>query len=455
MKRAVFCAFALYAAGAAAPAFAGKVYVPITDRNTQGGGSHRTEVRIANRDPGQERRYTRAFLPAGANGTQTREKVAQTLVLSGRTTRLVDLSTPGRFGLLEIDTAPQIQVEARMINAPASGPPSGTPVPVISSTNALPPGALTTLLGLSRNTAGGFTDLGVVNLARETAQCTVTFSRANGTGIGTTAAVSLPPLSLRNFGDALGLLGESQAVDARAEVSCDKTFFAFAAVFDAATSQFSFLSPAASGSSTLGTGGGTTPPPPQGEAIVFESRGLIHKPTPGNEFRVLPVPVAGALSLRRLVAEWDVIPGPWNPAKPSGNHNLGWVHRGKYRSNTIINLSAFGPTRNEVKNSQNLEMARQQVTTAQQALALQQGTLYHVRYVYDAENQSVTVTVSSDGQTLATLQHPATAGNRTLTVPASGLVVQFGHTAAQAAGGIEYPSYDWEYRDLRIEMYAY
>lgn len=451
MKRKLFSMILLLAAGAA-PAFAGKVYVPVVQR-TGGAGTHATEVWLANAGT-QERRYEASFLPVDTDGTAPRTPAVRTAVVGGRTVRLVNPGPAGTIGLIEIDAAPQIQIDARLVNNPAVGATTHTPVPVISSDNALAAGTTVSLLGLSRTNNGGFSDLGLVNLASQATQCGVTFTRADGTGIGQTVNVSVQPLSLRHFSDALGILGESQAADARVQVSCDRTFFAYAAVFSPGNSQFTFATPAASGASTLGTDG-TPPPPPPGDAIVFTSPGVVHTPATGNEIKAFVVPVTQALSLRRFTIELDVIPGPWTATKPDGNHNLIWVYRGKYRSNTIANLNAFGPARNGVKNTQNVDMARGKLTTDERALVLTQGVTYRVRSVYDAENGQVTTTFSSGGQTLVTLQHQATAKDRILRIPAGGFNVQFGHTAAQAAGGVEFPSYGWTFRDLRIEMLPY
>lgn len=452
MKAKLLSTFLLLAASAAVPAFAGKVYIPVVQRT--GAGSHATEVWLSNAGA-QDRRYEASFLAADTDGTLPRTPIVRAAVAGGRTIRLVNPGPAGTIGLIEIDAAQQIQIDARLANTPPTGAVTHTKVPVISSDNALPAAGTAYLLGLARTNNGGFSDLGVVNLGSQTAQCAVTFTRADGTGIGTTVGVSVQPLSLRYFNDALGILGESQAADARVQVSCDKTFFAYAAVFTPASGQFNFATPAASGASTLGSGTTPPPPPPPGEAIVFTSPGVVHASTTGNAVKAFVVPVTQALSLRRFTVEFDVIPGPWTPTKPDGSHNLIWVYRGKYRGNTIANLNAFGPARNVVRINQNVDMAAGRITNDEKAIVLTQGVTYHVKSLYDAENQQVTTTISSGGQTLITLQHEATARDRILRIPAAGFNVQFGHTAAQAAGGAEFPSYGWTYRDLRIEMLPY
>lgn len=448
MKKRLAIGLAFVAALSVSPAFAGFVYVPVLDRNGPGGSTHLTEVWVSNSGT-QERRYGTLFLPAGTNGTQRPVPSTKATLLPLRTGKLAGISSPGAPGLLEIEAGTQVLVHARMANSPASGFAGTTEVPVISSDNALAAGSTAHLQGLFRDTSGSYTDLAVVNLANQPAACDVQAFRADGTQLGGTARVTVQPLSLRHFGDALLLLGAASIADARAQVSCDRLFFAFAPVFTASRTLLTFVTPSASGASTLAGPAGPGPAP---GAIVFERSGQVHAPVVGQETRTINVPVAQPLALRRLIAEWDVVPGPWTGSRPDGNHNLIWIHRGKYRSNTLANVNTFGPPRSGLKNTQNADMAARAVTAQEVPLTLQQGVLYHLRYVYDAETNRITLTVTTGGDTVATLEMNGSVINKTITVPAAGLFVQFGHTAAQAAGGIEFPTYGWVYSNLRIEM---
>ncbi|HEX3129894.1 MAG TPA: hypothetical protein VH394_21355, partial [Thermoanaerobaculia bacterium] len=105
-----------------------------------------------------------------------------------------------------------------------------------------------------------------------------------------------------------------------------------------------------------------------------------------------------------------------------------------------------------LKNTQNLDMAAKALTLKEVPLAFQEGVTYHLHYVYDAETNRVVLTVTSQGATVATIDMEGSALNKVITVPATGLIVQFGHTAEQAAEGIEFPTYGWVYSNLRIEM---
>jgi hypothetical protein len=449
MKKRLVVGLALVVAALSiSPAFAGFVYVPVLDRGGPGGSTHLTEVWLSN-SGNQERRYGTLFLPAGSNGTERPVPSTKATVFPLRTNKLVGISSPGAPGLLEIEVGTQVFVHARMANSPASGFSGTTEVPVISSDNSLTAGSSAHLQGLFRDVGGSYTDLAVVNLSSQQAACDIQFFRADGTQLGGNARVAVQPLSLRNFGDALVLLGAASIADARAQVTCNQLFFAFAPVFTASRTLLSFVTPSASGASTLPGPAGPGPAP---GALVFERTGQLHIPVAGQEVRTFNVPVAQPLALRRFIVEWDVVPGPWTATKPDGNHNLIWIHRGKYRSNTLANVNTFGPPRSAIKNTQNVDMAAKALTLQEVPLTFQQGVSYHLRYVYDAEINKINLTVTSGGATVSTMEMNGSALNKTITVPAGGLFVQFGHTAGQAAGGIEFPTYGWVYSNLRIEM---
>jgi hypothetical protein len=448
MKRMLLGGLLLLAA--ALPAAAGNLYIPLLDRDGVGSSHQRTEVWVAN-PASQPHSFKPTFLPTGASGTPLSGTGTGTMVLNGHTSKLIGLTTPGQFGLLEIAADTDIQVEARLANSVGAGASTYTQVPVITSANTVAAGATANLLGLSRSSSGVYTDLGVVNLSTQaTTTCSVSLFRADGSQIAGTATITVEALSMRHFGDALGLLGETDVVDARAQVTCDQTFYPYAAMFNPATGILLFATPTGSGASTLGAGG--TPPP--GNSVIFTLDGVFLIPSVGHEIRQLVVPVPQALSLRSMTIDWDVTPAAFTPGHESGNHSLIWVFRGKNRSNTIANLNTFGPPVSTVKNASNVDLAPPAVTVQQTSLAFQQGTLYHIHYVYDAEHATIATTFTTGGVTAATMSQNATAKNNILTIPAIGFNVQFGNTAAQAPSG-EYPTYGWQYANLRIEMVPY
>lgn len=455
MRRALACGLGLVFLGALSPAFAGTVYVLVVDPKGPNGSTHSTELWVSNSGTAQ-RPFAATFLAAESDGTKRSGNPTQIQVSVGQTYSLTNAGIVGKYGLLEVNTSDKVSVEARLTNVSGNGSVTTyTSVPVISSANLLAAGVTAHLHGLERDaTRGDLSNLGVVNLAHQTAQCEVKLFRANGTQIGPTASISLQPLSLRHFTDAILALGETRATDARAQVTCNQTFYAFSSLYTGSTGQLTFIAPAQSGASTLTAPGepGGTPVTPG--AKVFTLSGLIHIPTVGNEAKEIKVPIEQALRVKKMIIEVDFTPGPWNPTNLSGNHAIIWVHRGKYRSGTICNTNAFGPGRSVVKNNQNVDLPPGVVTAGEQKRAFEQGKKYRLRYVYDAQTNVIRVTVSSGGVELNnfTMQGTAKGGaiNLEPSGPEKGLVVQFGHHRGQE--GPEIPSYNWRYENLRIEM---
>jgi hypothetical protein len=235
----------------------------------------------------------------------------------------------------------------------------------------------------------------------------------------------------------------------RGEVTCNQPFYAYAAIFGWPSSHYVFVTPSA----TVASSSGPSNPPTSSGSVLFQRAGLIHRATTSSPKGKVAVTVPRDLSLKRLVLEMDVVPGPWNREKIPGNHAIVWLYRGKFRSNTVANVNAFGPNKYTVKMNQNVDLGAAQITAAEGSLTFEQGQRYHLHYVYDAENARVTATITLGGQVMRTISMAATASNRRLTVPSSGMTAEFGHNFGQE--GPEVASPGWEYYDLRVEMVPY
>jgi hypothetical protein len=448
--------FAILAMGTAG-ARAGTVYIPVPDTvNSSTGSTHVMTVWITNGGTAQSP-YTTTLLNADADGTQRPSTPSPSIpVAAGRTTLLGGIGAPGKVGLLEINASSAMSIEARLVNTAPNGQSfSLGAVPLISSANLFDAGKTASILGLRRDLSrGDFSSLGVVNLAQQAAQCQVKLFRADGSQVAATAALTFKPLSLRFFSDAYGLLGEPQVADGHAEVSCDHPFYAYGTLYSQSNSQLLFLTPAASGTSTLTAPGGVQGPPTGDGSILFSAPGLFHTPAPGNEKKIFQIPVPTAMSLRKMVVDMDVVPGPWNRAKIPGNHAILWLYRGRFRSNTIANVNAFSAPKMTLKAAQNINLPAHNDTQSEQGVAWVQGQSYHLQYTYDAEHGVVTAVLSSGGATIKTLQLPATAPNGVLDLsPATGIRAEFGHYSNQE--GPEVATFGWQYLNLQIRVTPY
>jgi hypothetical protein len=456
MKRALVFAVALMTLGMVSPAFAGSVYVLVVDPRGSGGSTHATELWLSNGGTGQMP-VKGFFVEAFADGTKRTGNPAQITVEAGRTFLLGNAGVIGKYGLLELDASGSLAVEARLKSTSADGSvTTWTAVPVISSENLLAAGQTAFLNGLERTPAqGNLTGIGVVNLGKARAQCTVKAFRADGTAIGPAAGLSFEPLSLQHYADAFLALGAERVVDGRATVTCDQPFYAFATLHRGRTAQLLFATPAQTGASTLTSPGEKpTDPPSETGAIVLREDGVLHVPTRENPAREIKYTIDNDLRIKKMIVEIDFIPGAWNAKEPDGNHALLWVHRGKYRSGTIANVNVFGPGKNFVKNNQNIDLPIGKVTSREQKTSLERGRRYHLRYVYDAQANDIQVVITSNGQEVNNFTVQGTTKDGVLVIPKtgykSGLVVQFGHFPGQ--DGPEVPTFGWQYENLKIQM---
>jgi hypothetical protein len=441
---------------AGAAAFAGTVYIPVPDPVGSTGSSHALQIWITNSGTAQ-RPYTATYLAAETDGTKRSAKAAETPVQAGRTSLLGGIGTRGQVGLLEIDSSAEISMEARLINTSPAGQITQSQVPMISSDNLFAAGETAIVQGLGRDDArGDLSSIGIVNLAQQASQCTVKVFRAEGAQIGGTVTLAFKPLSLRYFGDSLGLLGLVNLADARFQISCSQPFYAYAAIFLKSNSQVVFVAPSATGASTLtvpGGGGGTNPPPATG-SVVYSIPGLFHTATTAKPKEQRSIVLERDLSLKRMVIDMDFIPGPWNLTKVPGNHGLIWLYRDKFRGNTIANVNAFSPPKLTLKAAQNINLDAHQSTQGETGVPWEAGKRYHVKYTYDAEHGLVSVMLSSGGTTIKSFSYESTAPGHVLDVPAKGLTVDFGHYATQVEGP-EVASFGWRYYDFRVEMVPY
>jgi hypothetical protein len=438
----------------ATAAFAGTVYIPVPDPVGSGGSSHVIQVWVTNSGTAQ-RPYAATYLEAESDGTKRSSKPTEVPVAAGRTSIMGGIGFRGRVGMLEVDTNSAMSIEARLVSTSANGQSSYSTVPAISSRNLFEAGETALLQGLGRgNGIGDVTSLGIVNLGKQASRCEIKVFRADGSQVATTASLTFNPLSLRHFADTFGLLGQTQVTDARVQVSCDQLFYAYATVFIQTNSQMIFVTPSASGASTLtGPGGDNQPPPSSSGAVVYTRPGLFHTATTGLPKGAFDIALDRDMSLKRLVIDMDFIPGPWNLSKSPNNHGLLWLYRGRFRGDTIANVNAFGPSKLTLKAAQNINLGPQQSTQNETGVAWRLGEKYHLRYTYDAENSTVSVVLSLAGATVKSFNFPTTSPNGILSVPAHGMKVEFGHYPGQE--GPEVPSYGWRYSDLRIEMVPY
>ncbi len=246
---------------------------------------------------------------------------------------------------------------------------------------------------------------------------------------------------------------------AGAQVSCDQTFHAYAAA--AGQDEPKAIWGEGSGPGAPCKFTVAAEPLPQEPRVLRAVRaGDIHIPTPGDRIGVVCINIPGDLSLDKLILEWDVTPGYWNPQYAPGSHNLVWLHRGSYVRNTVGNVNVFGQGGNFFAMNQNVDAPKPTTGRLRPAnLVLGGSTTYRMIYAYDAGSRKAHFGVDSGGK-LERTEFVATARDLSLQIPKknrwsdSSLFVEFGHFGERnpGRGRPAVPTYGWRYSNLSLTM---
>jgi hypothetical protein len=429
-----------------AAAVAGTVYVPLPGVSTVGSAAYEPQVAIANVSVSPATVQQVSLLESTDGTVRTGVTPTPLTVPASRTS--VVLPPVGFRGLLEVSGSPNVRYAARLAGKGAAGA-LGVALPVISDANRTKANAAVVLQGLQAS-ATRTTWLFLVNLGGFDATCGVALVKSDGTP--TTPAsrsVAMEPLSLLRVADLFSTADAAAGVsEARVAVSCNREFYAFALLGDAASGELAVVEPSASGESALTVPGGE-PPCPTG-ATCLSAKGVVLSPTPGQpEARVSFTPPVGAASRLRLSV--DVTVGPWYPADPDGKHLVYWFVINKNRD--MLGMLYFrGPTAYSALARHGVGLSHSQkpkIVTPFQGVP---GRTYRVVNDYDMGRGVLTITVTDllTGDVMATLTGTPNVSKVTFKAT-DRLLVDMGFEEGVTPD--EVPSYGWTYSDVRVEVY--
>lgn len=426
----------------AIPAYAdGTVYVPLLMNVLKDGHRVETEVTITNFS-GSRQTFTELLILRNADGTVPNRAQAVSRSLGARqSTTLQSSVANGGIAMVEITAPPEIVVTSRLVVASGADG-HGAEVPVVSSFNRIPAGTKAYLKGWIRDLPNLKTDFHFLNLGHQAISCTLVIQDTAGRVLHPGYNFALGALRLFSLTDALSLLNINSLDQVGLSFDCNQPYFPFATVHDAASGGVTFLSPAGSGMSTL-------QPPTVTNSIVYEEPGLFHRPTVGNESKRFNYSFPGNPTFSNIILDLDFKHGGWNPAAIPGesdNHAIFWLHRGsKWKANVFGYVNAFGPESDFVKSATNA--GQDGIQAKSQAVTLQPGVTYHVRYEYNTQDNFYEVRITQGGQELVRIRDVPTVD--TIRTIENLWFVDIGHMTG--AVGPEVPSYGWEYSNLRVE----
>ena len=272
MKKFVLLTAMLAVLASTAPLYAGTVYVPYAAEVEIGGVFYTTRVWATNTSEGADRRIQFRLIQTGEDGILDPEGAPPlTVVVTAGETRVVEVGAGE--GVLELSGAPQIVVSARLVPTTANGPrlADGIQLPIISDRSVRGAGDRVDLQGWLKNGQDVVANLGIVNLGAEPALCSILVSRQDGSAIADPALIIMPPLSHRQFNDALGILGQQALSAVHGAISCDQAFYAYTTIYNHANGHIVFMGPSDNLDSALNPPANEpgAPPAPTGEFVYL------------------------------------------------------------------------------------------------------------------------------------------------------------------------------------------
>jgi len=415
------------------PAFAGEVYVPFVSNQTINGTLYQTKVWVTN--PGTVARTVGVrFIEQGIDGTKSAGKATNVGVAPGATVVLTNLAPAGKSGMLELNGASQLVVEARVqALSPGGDVLSSADVPAAAVANAIAAKATAYLQGIERTARGTISDFGVLNLSRSSAQCSIKTLRADARQIGSTAIITLLPLSVRTFADVLSILGQGFLTDVHIEVSCDQQFYPYALVYKVGGPETGFVAPSNSldGDLVPAGGGGTT-----GD-FVFTKAGTFLHAVPGNSAVEYPLPLPSGVKYSQAIIELDLFVGKFPDGLFAGVFAMrrqdrtlyyGMIIRGD-RQKTILDM---GLTDDVVTGGNG---------------TWDENTNYHLKFLYDTAGRNLTLTVTKAGTVVQNLSS-GHINHFDLSNNGKAVTLDFGQDGI--ADGAYFPPIGWSFSNLQV-----
>lgn len=410
-----------------------EVFVPHVSNKTIGNLAYNTKVWVSNTGT-TDRRFTTAFIETGVNGSALAGTGTGATVGGEKTSLLVGTAPNDKIGMLEVAGAPQLVVNARIeVFSPQGVMLASTNLPVVSASNTIPAGTKIYLQGLDRHVAAGTSsDFGLLNLSRESAQCTVRGLRADGLQSGQATTLTVVPLSHRYVADALAAFGETSIADARLEVSCDKPFYAYAIVYTLNVPNTLVITPSGS------MEGAVVPGIVNG--VVFTKPGTFLAARQGASQVVFDLPVTPGQRYKKAVTEFDLQLGRFPIGFFTGVYALRRNDRTLFygllvrndRTKTILDLGVD----DDLVQGRNNGPWRQ-------------NSPHHIFLDYDTVARTLTFKVSRGGVVLETLT--GRINHLDLVAPAGKkLTVDFGQNGI--ADGAYFPPVGWTYSNLSVTL---
>ena len=423
MKKRFIPALATIAALTAVPAFAGIYYVPSPDLN---GGRQETHVEVS---PGGPRQLTPIFIPTGADGSR----------LSGTPAKVDNDEKPNVFnvrnfingvGMLKLVGATGIQVRSSSMFLTLGSNSVNWALPVLSEVDWFTGGETAYMKGLAKNSAGA-SNIEIINFSSAASTCQVQLVKPKGGALGVARSFDLRPISHLVVKDALnGFLETPVAANVRAEVSCNKEFYAYATYLEPASlASFRMLYPL------------SAPSVADTETLTINRPGTFFSPSEGKSSLDVVLPLVPDRAYRKITIDYDVNIRDFTPLFTGV---LGMYHPGGPRFGKTLYFGTF------IRGLRARTLVDQGSPVIEPALKFatgwKEGATHHVAMVYDTEAGMLRFQASRDGKILA--DYTGAVYNYDLADRGSPVRLTFGLQGI--ADNAYFPPVGWKFSNLRI-----
>jgi hypothetical protein len=431
-----------------APAQADSIFVLLAPRLDVADTTLRTEVAVAN--PGREAKSI--TLLVHANGETIAGAPISRTVAAGGTMILTGLAPDGRSGALELTGAPELVVTARLVVVRKGRATAAVAMPAVTAANAANAGETVQIQGLARSLRLA-SRVGVLNLGDRPAACQAQAFRADGSALGAEAHTTVPALSQLAWGD---LLGGAEVTEARAQVTCDQPFYAYAVRGKTEGADPAFLAPSGRLSRGLTRGTlraadapiaadgeeGKAQSLPDGEG--FQIPGVFLDAAPGDTVRAYSLPAVGNVLYKRVSIEWDLHVSQWQTPVFHGIASLRRSGRNRAERVLYAGLLVRPDRKSTIVDLGNDKLVRTDSPWDAE-------TDYHLVLVFDARSRRVTFQMWRDGELVSAAS--GRSNNNELRNLANGrsMMVDFG-MAGIADGAYFPPAPGWQYKNLVVRM---
>jgi hypothetical protein len=436
---------ALGALALSAPSWPGSLYIPVVDAVSGNGPTLATQFWLTNPSAAQRQAHL-TFLPENTNGTVRTNNPGINVVTPAKgNLRVGDPGALGRVGMLEIDFVDSSVLQAVRLSRNITDVSEGrTNVPVVSSDNLVPGSGTAELVGLMHVDNRIRTDIGIMNLGQTAATCSVLLFRADGTQVGSTATLTFLPLSMRHFPNILS--DQPNLTDARAQVTCNADFYAYATIHGANGQVDYFVTPALSGSSTLARPGTSGPPKGCGTgAVCFDFPGVVHTSTRSAPDRTLTLsPPVAAYSKLKVHLRLTI-----NQFSPPSNNAHGVLYMVREKNKDMYaNVFLKGPGANQLVLRHGFNQSAGEKAKLTKGFAPSVGQTYDIDYLFDPVAKTIVLTFSLNGQEVTRITDRPNV-NMVHIDQGQQIVIGLSNPGNEHA---EPASIGWVYRDLHVEL---